>query len=175
MYIGDVSVSNILTTSQSGLSLIFNVLAHLVLLPVSCNVSCLKHINGVSVLSCLRLILNVSARCVSTPALSWQVSLSRKIRLDSVNGFTFISIMYWQLFCSGPRCTWLWYTSVRSSHLHRASSTCAVWCFLIMSRFCACKSHKSAYSDLQWSVHAVMSAGVAEYCDVPAPCQTGPG
>ena len=70
MYIGDVSVSNILTTSQSGLSLIFNVLAHLVLLPVSCNVSCLKHINGVSVLSCLRLILNVSARCVSTPALS---------------------------------------------------------------------------------------------------------
>jgi len=43
-----------------------------VLLPVSCNVSCLKHLNYVSVSSCLSLVLHISTRLVS-----WHLCLSK--------------------------------------------------------------------------------------------------
>jgi len=72
-----VSVLNILTASRSRLNLFVNVLAH-VLLPVSCNVSCLEDLNDVS---CLVLsqpnLENLGSSRVLTHA-SWHMSLSQK-------------------------------------------------------------------------------------------------
>jgi len=63
LYLGNVSVSNILTASQSRFSLIFNVLARLLSRYLSrylslamTHVSTLKHLNDVPVSSCLSLI-----------------------------------------------------------------------------------------------------------------------
>jgi len=48
-----------------------------VLLPVSCNVSCLKHLNDVSVWSCLSLVLNVLVHLAYVfTRVSWRMSLT---------------------------------------------------------------------------------------------------
>ena len=80
-----------------------------ILLPVSCNVSCLKHLNDVLVLTCLSLIQNVLARLMS-----WHLCLGKCLCLGKN-----VSRLRHLL--------WSWLTAIVQFRLVQFISVTAMW------------------------------------------------
>jgi len=117
MYLGNVSVSNILTASQSHLKLILCLGSSRVLLPVSCNFSCLIICMMSCVSSCLSLVRNVlphlvswhlcigKCLCLVQKSLDSTTGTHYRYQLKSANYLLTTSSLIWTVFISADQLT----------------------------------------------------------------------